>query len=91
MCSLILNGIGDYLVLDLEFCKTVSEYGYILTYTISLQNVLSRFRIDLEKCQYNKHMNSLKTTYPCSLGSTLTTIHHSISTNIYTCLYAHRT
>ena len=49
MCSLILNGIGDYLVFDLEFCKTVSEYGYILTYTISLQNVLSRLRIDLKK------------------------------------------
>ena len=60
---LIFNLIGDYLVLDLELCKTVAEYGYILTYTISPQNVLSRLGIDLKNTNaYNKHMNTSQHT-----------------------------
>ena len=46
---LIFNAIGGYLVLDLELCKTVAEYDYILIYILSLQNVLSRLGIDLRK------------------------------------------
>jgi hypothetical protein len=63
---LIFNAIGDYLVLDLELCKTAAEYGYILTFTIFLQNVLSRLGIDLKKyqCIYcNKHMNTSERTF----------------------------
>lgn len=62
MC--ILNAIGDYLVPGLKLCKTTTEYGYILTFTISLQNVLSRLGVDLKENTnaYNKHMNTSERT-----------------------------
>ena len=67
LVPLNFNEIGDYLVLDLELWKTVSEYGYILIYTISLQNIVSRLGIDLKPMHYNnKHiyMNTLSENVP---------------------------